>query len=190
MTSSLEFRVPLCSGLQVYITRRDVSGWGHKASESASLTPATAKITLSSGKRHLALSRADCFRMLWNETIHHSLHEFYASKNVCSVLGINFHIFYILYFYHWSVDSVQNTLTTHSHDRQVFCRSQPITTTDTTVRCVRSGMSASANSRVTVYSYAQHLPRVLKKTAESASSKQTLEPYVISRLMSTAPETE
>jgi hypothetical protein len=99
-------------------------------------------------------------------------------------------MFYILYIYHWSVGSVQNTLTAHSHDRQVFCRYQPITTTDTTVRRVRPGRSASANSRVKVESYAQHVPRVLKKTAESASSNQTLEPYVISRLMSTTPETE
>ena len=96
---------------------------------------------------------------------------------------------YIFNFYHWSVGSVQNTMTAHSDDREMFCRSQQITTTDTTVCRVRSGRSASANSRVTVQSYAQHLPRVLKKTAENASSKQTHEPYVISRLMSTAPET-
>jgi len=55
-------------------------------------TPAIAQITLSSVKLCLALSKADCFRMLWNETVHHSLHAFYASKNVCTVLKINFHI--------------------------------------------------------------------------------------------------
>ena len=135
------------------------------------MTPATAQMTLSSGKLLLALSRADCFRMLRNETIHHSLHAFYDLKNVCTVLKINCHMCYILDFYHWSVCSVQNTLTAHSDDRQAFCRSQPITTTDTTVRLVRSGRSPSVNNRVKVQSYAQHPPRVLKKTAESVSSK-------------------
>ena len=93
-------------------------------------------------------------------------------------------MFYILNFHRRSVGSVQNTLTAHSDDREMFCRSQPITTTDTTIRRVRSGRSVSANSTVTVQSCVLHLPRVLKKTAESASRKQTREPYVISRLMS------
>ena len=82
MPSNLEFREPRCSGLQAYVTRCDVSGWLHTTGHSASVTPPTAEITLSSGKLCLSLSRADCFRTLWNDTLSVTYHTSCFQKSV------------------------------------------------------------------------------------------------------------